>query len=279
MATDPATSMGQSPSGDLAPAKGRIPAGAPTLDFSGRRVLIAGGSKGIGREMALAFAGAGAQVSVCARGQAGLDALRADALAQVFQLHTFSADLADAGQIQAWLQAAADALGGIDVLVNNATGYGMADDEDGWAASLQIDLMAAVRASRLALPWLRASSDACILNLSSIAAQQPRPGGAPYAAAKAALSHYTTSQALALARDRIRVNAIAPGSIAFDDGLWDRRRTEDPALYHGTLAKIPFGRFGHPREIADAALFLCSPLARWITGHVLNVDGGQVLMG
>ena len=124
----------------------------------------------------------------------------------------------------------------------------MADDEDGWAASLQIDLMAAVRASRLALPWLRASSDACILNLSSIAAQQPRPGGAPYAAAKAALSHYTTSQALALARDRIRVNAIAPGSIAFDDGLWDRRRTEDPALYHGTLAKIPFGRFGHPRD-------------------------------
>jgi 3-oxoacyl-[acyl-carrier protein] reductase len=253
--------------------------GRPVIDFTGRRVLIAGGSKGIGRELALAFAGAGAQVSACARGQAGLDALRADARAQGTELHTYAADLGDPARISAWLQAAADALGGIDVLVNNATGYGMADDEDGWAASLQIDLMAAVRASRLALPWLRASSDACILNLSSIAAQQPRPGGAPYAAAKAALSHYTTSQALALAPDRIRVNAIAPGSIEFADGLWDRRRTEDPALYHGTLAKIPFGRFGQPREIADAALFLCSPLARWITGHVLNVDGGQVLMG
>ncbi|WP_340569816.1 SDR family NAD(P)-dependent oxidoreductase [Stenotrophomonas sp. G106K1] len=253
--------------------------GRPVIDFTGRRVLIAGGSKGIGRELALAFVGAGAQVSVCARGQAGLDALQADAQAQGTQLHTFVADLGDLGRIDAWLQAAADTLGGIDVLVNNATGYGMADDEDSWAASLQIDLMAAVRASRLALPWLRASSDACILNLSSIAAQQPRPGGAPYAAAKAALSHYTTSQALALAPDRIRVNAIAPGSIEFADGLWDRRRVEDPALYHGTLAKIPFGRFGQPREIADAALFLCSPLARWITGHVLNVDGGQVLMG
>lgn len=271
--------MGQSPSGDLTHVQDRIPAGAPILDFSGRRVLIAGGSKGIGREMALAFAGAGAQVSVCARGQAGLEALRTDAQAQGTPLHAFSTDLADPVQIQAWLQAAADALGGIDVLVNNATGYGMVDNEEGWAASLQIDLMAAVRASRLALPWLRASSDACILNLSSIAAQQPRPGGAPYAAAKAALSHYTTSQALALAKDRIRVNAIAPGSIEFDDGLWDRRRVEDPALYHGTLAKIPFGRFGHPREIADAALYLCSPLARWITGSVLNVDGGQVLMG
>ncbi|MBK0027279.1 SDR family oxidoreductase [Stenotrophomonas sp. S48] len=266
MASELAMPAGQSPSGDLTPAQGRIPARAPTLDLSGRRVLIAGGSKGIGRELALAFAGAGAQVSVCARGQAGLDTLQADAQAQ-------------GGQIDAWLHGAAEALGGIDVLVNNATGYGMADDEDGWAASLQIDLMAAVRASRLAQPWLRASADACILNLSSIAAQQPRPGGAPYAAAKAALSHYTTSQALALAPHRIRVNAIAPGSIEFADGLWDRRRVEDPALYHGTLAKIPFGRFGHPQEIANAALFLCSPLARWITGHVLNVDGGQVLMG
>jgi len=250
-----------------------------TFDFTGRRVLIAGGSKGIGRCMALAFAGAGAAVSVCARGEAGLVALRADADAQGTPLHVFAADLSDPGQIQAWLQAATDALGGIDVLVNNATGYGMADDEDGWAASLQVDLMAAVRASRLALPWLAASDDACILNMSSIAAQQPRPGTAPYAATKAALSHYTTSQALALAPQRIRVNAIAPGSILFTDGLWDRRRTQDPALYNGTLAKIPFGRFGEPADVADAALFLCSPLARWITGQVLNVDGGQALMG
>lgn len=247
--------------------------------LAGRRVAIAGGSKGIGRCIALAFAGAGASVSVCARGQQGLAALARDAQDQGTPLHTHAADLSGLEQIGGWLENAAEALGGIDVLVNNATGYGMADDEDGWAASLQVDLMAAVRASRLALPWLRASTAACILNLSSIAAQQPRPGAAPYAAAKAALSHYTTSQALALAQYRIRVNAIAPGSIEFEDGLWDRRRVDDPALYHGTLAKIPFGRFGRPEEIAHAALFLCSPLAGWITGHVLNVDGGQVLMG
>lgn len=253
--------------------------GMPLLDFRGRRVVVAGGSKGIGRCMALAFAGAGAAVSVCARGEAGLADLGAAATAQGTPLHTAPADLSDPAQIQAWLHAAAEALGGIDVLVNNATGYGMTDDEEGWAASLQVDLMAAVRASRMALPWLRTSADPCILNVSSIAAQQPRPGGAPYAAAKAALSHYTTSQALALAPDRIRVNGIAPGSIVFDDGLWDRRRVDDPALYQATLARIPFGRFGQPQEVADAALFLCSPLARWITGHVLNVDGGQVLMG
>ena len=253
--------------------------GVPRLDFSGRRVLVAGGSKGIGRAMALAFASAGAAVAVCARGEAGLATLRADAAASGLALHTRPTDLADPAQIGAWLADAAQALGGIDVLVNNATGYGMSDDEAGWRASLDVDLMAAVRASRLALPWLEQSSDACILNLASIAAQQPRPGGAPYAAAKAALMHYTTSQALALAPRRIRVNAIAPGSIEFEDGLWDRRRVQEPELYHATLARIPFGRFGQPQEVAHAALFLCSPLARWITGHTLNVDGGQVLMG
>jgi 3-oxoacyl-[acyl-carrier protein] reductase len=255
-----------------------LPAG-PRLDFTGRRVLIAGGSKGIGRAMALAFASAGACVSVCARGEAGLAALRADAAALGLAVHTASADLSRLDDIARWLGDAAQALGGIDVLVNNATGYGMADDEAGWEASLNVDLMSAVRASRLALPWLQQSADACILNLASIAAQQPRPGGAPYAAAKAALMHYTTSQALALAPQRIRVNAIAPGSIEFEDGLWARRREQDPELYRNTLAKIPFGRFGEPAAIANAALFLCSPLAGWITGHTLNVDGGQVLMG
>jgi 3-oxoacyl-[acyl-carrier protein] reductase len=139
--------------------------------------------------------------------------------------------------------------------------------------------MAAVRASREALPHLAASPHACILHLSSIAAFHPRRHGAPYAAVKAALSQYTTSQALALAPQGIRVNAIAPGSVEFPDGLWDRRRREEPALYQATLSKIPFGRFGAPQEIADAALFLASPQARWITGQTLSVDGGQGLMG
>lgn len=263
-------------------AASREPAGepkGPRLDYTGRRVLVAGGSKGIGRAMALAFAAAGAHVSVCARGEPGLAALRADAVALGLDLHTCVADLSRLEDIGRWLEDAAHALGGMDVLVNNATGYGMGDDGAGWEASLSIDLMAAVRASRLALPWLERAEHACILNLASIAAQQPRPGGAPYAAAKAALMHYTTSQALGLAPRRIRVNAIAPGSIEFADGLWARRREQDRVLYDQTLARIPFGRFGRPEEIAQAALFLCSPLAGWITGHTLTVDGGQVLMG
>ena len=251
----------------------------PAFDFHGYRIVVAGGSKGIGRSIALAFAEAGASVSVCARGQAALDDVRHAMAAFGGTAHTRSCDLGDAASIESYIHEAADVLGGIDVLVNNASGYGFNDDDEGWAAGFNIDLMAAVRASRHALPWLQKSAHGCILHTSSIAAFHPGVRGPAYAAVKAALNQYTTSQALALAGHRIRVNAIAPGSIEFPDGLWDRRKTEAPELYQRTLAKIPFGRFGRPEEIAHAALFLASPFAGWITGQTLCVDGGQLLSG
>lgn len=251
----------------------------PPFDFRGSRVLVAGGSRGIGRSMALAFAQAGAAVSICARGEAALEDARHAMAAFGGVTHAQRCDLADASAIGGYIADAAAALGGIDVLINNASGYGFGDDDEAWLADFNVDLMAAVRASRAALPHLAKSTRACILHTSSIAALRPRPGGASYAAMKAALSHYTMSQALALAPQRIRVNAIAPGSIEFADGLWDRCRQEDPVRYAAVLAKIPFGRFGAPEEIAHAALFLASPWAGWITGQTLVVDGGQMLHG
>jgi 3-oxoacyl-[acyl-carrier protein] reductase len=256
-----------------------IAAVSAPFDFHGYRVVVAGGSRGIGRSIALAFAEAGADVSICARGAAALEETRQAIAAYGVVAHAQSCDLADAQAIETYVADAAAALGGIDVLVNNASGYGFDDSDEGWLAGFNVDLMAAVRASRAALPHLKASPHGCILHTSSIAAFRPRPNGAAYAAVKAALSQYATSQALALAEHRIRVNAIAPGSIAFADGLWERRRVEQPELYRATLAKIPFGRFGKPEEIAHAALFLASPFAGWITGQPLVVDGGQMLSG
>lgn len=249
------------------------------FDFSGIRVAVAGGSRGIGRSMALAFAEAGAAVSICARGQPALVETREAIASFGGTAHAQICDLADAFAIEAWISEAADVLGGIDVLINNASGYGFGDDDAPWLAGFNVDLMAAVRTSRAALPCLKASEQACILHISSIAAFAPRPKGGAYAAMKAALSQYTTSQALALAEHRIRVNAIAPGSISFPDGLWEQRCVEQPQVYAATLAKIPFGRFGRPEEIAHAALFLASPWANWITGQMLVVDGGQLLNG
>ncbi|KGI77577.1 SDR family NAD(P)-dependent oxidoreductase [Oleiagrimonas soli] len=251
-----------------------------TFDFSGYRVLVAGGSKGIGRSIALAFAQTGAAVSVCARGEQALAAIDGELSAHGGTVHTESCDLRDPQAVQDWVEHAAGALGGIDVLMNNASGYGFDDTDDAsWEADFRIDLMAAVRASRHALPHLRQSEHASILHTSSIAALNPRPSGACYAALKAAVSHYTTSQAKALASERIRVNAIAPGSIEFPGGLWDDVRRNDPDRYAATLARIPFGAYGRPEDIAHAALFLASPFASWITGQVLAVDGGQSLNG
>ncbi|WP_242108067.1 SDR family NAD(P)-dependent oxidoreductase [Luteimonas aquatica] len=252
----------------------------PPFDLRGHRVVVAGGSRGIGRAIALAFAAAGASVSVCARGAAALADTRDAIAARGVAAHAQSCDLADAEAIAAYIGDAARALGGIDVLVNNASGYGFRDgrDED-WSANFQVDLMAAVRASRAAIAHLQASAHPCILHTSSISAFHPNVRTAAYAALKAALVQYTRSQALALAPQRIRVNAIAPGSIEFPDGLWDRLKREQPDLYAATLSKIPFGRFGTPEEVANAAVFLASPWAGWITGQTLIVDGGQLLNG
>jgi 3-oxoacyl-[acyl-carrier protein] reductase len=254
-------------------------AATPPFDFRGYRVVVAGGSKGIGRSIALAFARSGAAVSVCARGEAALDEARHAISAFGVTAHTRRCDLADAEAIDTYIREASEVLGGIDVLVNNASGYGFANDDASWLAGFNIDIMAAVRASRAALPYLKASPHGCILHTSSIAAYHPSARSAPYAAAKAALNQYTTSQAAMLAKHRVRVNAIAPGSIEFPEGLWDRRKVEAPELYQQTLAKIPFGRYGKPEEIANAALFLASPFASWITGQTLCVDGGQLLSG
>lgn len=248
----------------------------PTL--TGARVLVAGGSRGIGLAIADAFARAGTRISLCARNaqvlqQAAvlLEATGAQAV------HAQPCDLADPAQIAQWVDAAATALGGIDIVVNNASGYGNGNDDASWQAGFDIDLMAAVRTNRCVLPHLRRSAMPAILNISSINASVPTPRAAAYSTAKAALNYYTTALATELAHERIRVNALAPGSIEFPGGLWERRRSEEPALYARIRDRIPFGGFGDVEDVAQAALFLCSPAARWITGQVLAVDGGQSL--
>ncbi len=170
------------------------------------------------------------------------------------------------------------AVAGCGVLVAGASrGIGLAIADASWQAGFDIDLMAAVRCNRAALPLLRASHHACILNISSINALRPTPRVPAYSAAKAALNYYTTTLAAELARERIRVNAIAPGSIEFPGGLWDQRRAQQPELYRRIRAAIPFGDFGALEDVSNAALFLASPQARWITGQVLALDGGQSL--
>lgn len=239
--------------------------------LAGKRAVVTGGTRGIGRAIAEALTAAGAAVSICARGEAGV----AEARGRV--AHAAACDLADGEAVRRYVEEAATALGGIEILVNNASGFGSTDDEAGWAASLSVDVMASVRASHAAVPHIATAGGGSILHISSISGLRPSARTAPYGAVKAALIHYTGSQAVALAQQRIRVNCIAPGSIEFPGGSWERRRLSGDPLYGRILAGIPFGRLGTPEEVAEVALFLVSPAARWVTGQTIAVDGGQML--
>jgi 3-oxoacyl-[acyl-carrier protein] reductase len=249
---------------------------AMSFDFTGRKAIICGGSRGIGRGIALGMAAAGADVSICARGAEALDATRREIAAFGHNAHAASVDLGNANAIKIYIREAAAALGGVDVLVNNASAFGSADDEAAWVASLAIDMLAIVHATQAALPFLQ-ESKGCVVNTSSISALRTAARQPPYGAIKAAVIHYTSTQAALYARSGIRVNGIAPGSIEFPGGVWDRRKTDNPRLYGAVLNSIPFGRLGTPQEVANVAMFLASDLASWVTGQTIVVDGGQLL--
>jgi len=247
------------------------------ISFAGKNVVVAGGSRGIGRSIALGFAAAGANVSICARGADALAIAEAELRAQGALMHAAVCDLADGAAVTRYVNEAAEAFGGIDVLVNNASGFGRSDDEAGWRVSIDVDLMASVRASQAALPFLERAGGGSIIHISSIAGLRTSARFPPYGAVKAALIQYTRNQAMRFAAKKIRVNCIAPGSIEFPGGIWDIARRENPALYKSVLDGIPSGRLGRPEEIANVVLFLASDLASWITGQTIAVDGGQIL--
>jgi 3-oxoacyl-[acyl-carrier protein] reductase len=246
------------------------------LDLTGRNALIAGGSRGIGRAIALTFAEAGANVSICARGESALRETEAELRRFGHTVHALACDLSEAAAVTNYVTAAAQALAGIDVLVNNASGFGAKDNEEDWERSINIDLLVPVRASRAALPYLEKSRGS-IIHISSISGLKESARMPPYGAVKAALIQYTLSQAAGLAAKHIRVNCIAPGSIEFPGGTWEQRKTSNPTLYNSVLGRIGFGRLGTPEEIANVALFLASDAASWVTGQTIAVDGGQML--
>jgi 3-oxoacyl-[acyl-carrier protein] reductase len=250
-----------------------------SLSLAGKGAIVTGGTRGIGLAIADAFASHGAAVSICARGADGVEKAVASLRDHGGTVHGAVCDLSDKGQIEAYIDDANDAIGGANILVCNASGFGRSDDEDGWAAGLNIDILASVRASHAAAPLIAANGGGSIIHISTISAFGASKRTPPYAAVKAALNNYSLSQAAMLAKDNIRVNAICPGSIEFEGGVWDLTKQNNRPQYDRTLASIPWGRMGAPEEVADVALFLASDMARWVTGAIVPVDGGQSLGG
>ncbi|MBM3547931.1 MAG: SDR family oxidoreductase [Alphaproteobacteria bacterium] len=246
------------------------------FDFKGKKVIVCGGSRGIGRAIALGFAESGADVSICARSAEALEKTRTEIAKFGHKAHAGSCDLASEAAIAKYIPDAIKTLGGLDVLVNNASGFGMSDDEKSWEQSIDVDVLATVRASRESMAALKASKGN-IINIASGSGIRPSVRTPAYGAAKAAVIHYTRTLAAAHAKAGIRVNCVAPGSIEFPGGVWADRKANDPALYNATLANCPMGRMGTAEEVAHVVMFLASPLASWVTAQIVAVNGGQGL--
>lgn len=248
------------------------------LDLAGRSVIVTGASRGLGRAIAGAFAAEGAQLTLTAR---GVDALEATAavLRTAFpgvEVHTIAGDVTNEDDARAMIEGAVESFGGLDVLVNNA-GASVRDGEldEVWRGSFEVNTLAPLRLMELAKPHLLRSRQPAVVNISSIYGRESG-GSAQYNATKSAQIAMTKAYALAWAGDGIRVNSVAPGSIRFEGGSWDRRVRQDPvAMQQWVDQNIPGGRFGTAEELANTVVFLASPRASWVIGATLNVDGGQ----
>jgi 3-oxoacyl-[acyl-carrier protein] reductase len=245
------------------------------LGLRGKAAVVTGGSRGIGRAIALRLADEGAAVAVCARGEAALREVERELRERTVPVYAAPCDVSDAKALDAFLEAAQKALGPLRILVNNPSGLSFEDDEAAWQSSLNVDLMASVRGSWKVAPWMAAAGGGAIVHISSIAGLEALGFPPSYCAAKAALVSHSKTLAVALAPQKIRVNTVAPGSIEFPGGLWDQAKHGNPEFYRAVLGTIPWGRMGTPEEVADVVAFLVSERASWVTGVCLTVDGAQ----
>lgn len=249
------------------------------LSLEGQTAIVTGGSKGIGRAIAFALAGAGASVALAARRRETLEATAREIEQEGGRAIGVPADVNDREQVRNLVARTMEAFGTVDILVNNAGAAPFMSPLDqthalGFEKYFRMNFFSALYCTKAVAPILMEKRSGCVLNIASVAGMIATPGLSYYGTAKAALLSLTKTIAHEWAPHGVRVNAIAPGWIETDMNEAARQSSE---FLEATTRSIPLGRWGTAEDVAGAALFLCSPAASWITGTVLLVDGGQLL--
>ena len=251
------------------------------LGLQGKTALVTGGSRGLGRQCALSLAGESVNVAICGRTQETLDKTVGELKTLGVGSMGVVADVGDVEGMESLHEKVVDGLGQVDILINNAGGSRAREDISGvsledYKATFDLNLFGGFKLMQLALPHMQEQKWGRIINIASIWGRE-YGGNISYMSAKAALIGATKHAALSLAKDGILVNSIAPGSIAHDQGSWERFQNENPPDVVQTFIEqnLPMGKFGWPEPVGDLVAFLSSDRAGLITGACILVDGGQ----